>query len=699
MIIALPDRYFHKLNDRELAALAVAQMSGFGPTVLPVSFIKAASHLPPQAAEAATLTAALQKTWLGVTVRYRKLIEAAFKADGTVDLAKLKAAEKALPSIQKILVKEIRPEVSKILLATASNAREYFIDQAKRLHKVDIQKATNDFDALFAERYSDHIASFMESYPERRIHPEIDRLVKFLEANPETRGAELDELKFQLRRVTSAKGYSEEMGLVGAARIWNATGLQMAREGGASSYMSMSQNDWSGGKKGVCPVCWFLHGKVFRAPQAAARLNDFLGSQEDPQAARQNFPFPRYDELDTVSFEEIRDRGYFPPYHPHCRCYVVPLWGATPPEEIQQPEQLVLGERIKQLVEDLGEKWAEIASKLRQEGYRTPKDRNITAKYIERVASAPEEGPKLITDRNLVIARLKQEVAMKKPAYAAQISLQTAEDMAKEGYRDPFGNVLDAKQLWKLHDVYISKESPVVDTKSWLDERMVPGTKVQIERSQRGNGNKSTAVADSGLLRNIENYVAEEWPENFKVIAADQPDWSVSVLKGGKTSYSNEDTQIVSFTKEGGQANTTICHEMVHNLIVPRVYKTIAPRQMQQELIAQEVPSYVHGNASASRIPPGSRPDWREQQALFNMHEYMAITSEQYIQGLSVEANADRLIAHQTKNVWGNGVEQKANDGTVDYSKGRVYTKEEAIKAITLFEKWINQTVNEILQG
>jgi hypothetical protein len=41
----------------------------------------------------------------------------------------------------------------------------------------------------------------------------------------------------------------------------------------------------------------------------------------------------------------------------------------------------------------------------------------------------------------------------------------------------------------------------------------------------------------------------------------------------------------------------------------------------------------------------------------------------------------------------------KAGNGLSKYGKGRVYTKEEAMSAITLFEKWINQTVNEILQG
>jgi hypothetical protein len=41
----------------------------------------------------------------------------------------------------------------------------------------------------------------------------------------------------------------------------------------------------------------------------------------------------------------------------------------------------------------------------------------------------------------------------------------------------------------------------------------------------------------------------------------------------------------------------------------------------------------------------------------------------------------------------------KAGNGLPKYGTGRVYTKEEAIKAVTLFEKWINQTVNEILQG
>lgn len=87
----------------------------------------------------------------------------------------------------------------------------------------------------------------------------------------------------------------------------------------------------------TCPVCLYMHGKVFDVAEEYGKTLEALHTQ-DPQDLRNIAPWPSQTkdglrELNRLSAEELQDRGYgSPPYHPGCRGMLVAVGTVT--EEI-----------------------------------------------------------------------------------------------------------------------------------------------------------------------------------------------------------------------------------------------------------------------------------------------------------------------------------------------------------------------------
>ena len=80
----------------------------------------------------------------------------------------------------------------------------------------------------------------------------------------------------------------------------------------------------------TCPVCQYMHGKIFSVAAQHSRVMQALGV-DDPAASKTIAPWPGQSsedmkELRGMSLEEMQDAGYgSPPYHPGCRGFLVPL--------------------------------------------------------------------------------------------------------------------------------------------------------------------------------------------------------------------------------------------------------------------------------------------------------------------------------------------------------------------------------------
>jgi hypothetical protein len=80
----------------------------------------------------------------------------------------------------------------------------------------------------------------------------------------------------------------------------------------------------------TCPVCQYMHGKLFSVASQHSRVMQALGV-DDPSALKTIAPWPGQgsddmSELQGMSLEGMQDAGYgSPPYHPGCRGFLVPI--------------------------------------------------------------------------------------------------------------------------------------------------------------------------------------------------------------------------------------------------------------------------------------------------------------------------------------------------------------------------------------
>ena len=94
--------------------------------------------------------------------------------------------------------------------------------------------------------------------------------------------------------------------------------------------------------KRTCGVCRYLHGKSFDVSQAYSKLSQLL-QQQDPKDLKTAAPWPKQDaaslkELYATDEEGLQARGIdSPPFHPLCRCILVP--DGTVEEEIPTRDQ------------------------------------------------------------------------------------------------------------------------------------------------------------------------------------------------------------------------------------------------------------------------------------------------------------------------------------------------------------------------
>ncbi len=94
----------------------------------------------------------------------------------------------------------------------------------------------------------------------------------------------------------------------------------------------------------TCPVCQYMNGKTFQVGAALGRLDQVLRIQ-DPNELKQAAPWLKQDhdslhQLHGQDAEDLQAAGFdTPPYHPVCRCILVPAGSVT---ETVAPEQMEL---------------------------------------------------------------------------------------------------------------------------------------------------------------------------------------------------------------------------------------------------------------------------------------------------------------------------------------------------------------------
>jgi len=270
--------------------------------------------------EAALLTASLTKAWKAEAKEFLAKIRAAFDLSGdvSVDRKEINRLFKEEKDVGKRAWKRVEKKAATILEATLEQAARHFEQQKAEKAFEAKQISAEDWERFLLEANLDHVAAFVAEYPGRILHPEIRRLVEIVEQNPEMRLVDKAVLTDRIRAI-SEKGaaYFENMVDVQVGRLWTQTGLQLGANRGATTYMSVAVGDVR-----TCPVCQRLDGKTFNVGRAMDRIERALSLTGAAEIAAAT-PFPTEEELDNKSPEQVRNAGFFPPYHGSCRCDVV----------------------------------------------------------------------------------------------------------------------------------------------------------------------------------------------------------------------------------------------------------------------------------------------------------------------------------------------------------------------------------------
>ena len=125
------------------------------------------------------------------------------------------------------------------------------------------------FQEYMAEVNSDHIKAFMGRHRGCILHPEIVKLVKIVETNPNMRTFDKASLEDRLDRIAKMPGeYFHDIGNVHAGRLWSLAGLQMMRKNGIITYMVIA-HQWD---HETCILCKKFDGMIFEVKQAYNKI-------------------------------------------------------------------------------------------------------------------------------------------------------------------------------------------------------------------------------------------------------------------------------------------------------------------------------------------------------------------------------------------------------------------------------------------
>lgn len=199
---------------------------------------------------------------------------------------------------------------------------------------------------FIAAAEADHLAEFMQQYPNAILHQDVRRLAGLAQDKEALRIIDKAQIQERLRALPArSERYWDNLSDVQAGRVWTQTGIEYAYQQGVTEYMVVSERD-----KATCPTCRRIDGRTFSVSAARERIVEALNAESTADIAAAQ-PFPRVGDLDNRPPEEIRGMALAPPFHGRCRCDVIMLWkdtststarsrGFPPPKEKPKPRKV-----------------------------------------------------------------------------------------------------------------------------------------------------------------------------------------------------------------------------------------------------------------------------------------------------------------------------------------------------------------------
>jgi hypothetical protein len=286
------------------------------------------------------LSRILKTSWQSASADWKKSLSAAIK-DG--DVKRVKSLLKTGNSVGAHARAKLSIPVGGTLLGLQRKAAKYWADEYSSRRRKAVEKAggsiLNDPDRRERLRglKQEQIENFVEEFPNRILHPEIERLVDLMSEYESGREIDLAEIAGRCERLIDADDYWNELSSVEVSRMWHGDGVDLAKEQGMTRMQIIAMLDDL-----TCDVCLVFHGSEVNVEDAADRYEKD-GEIEDPEEYAQAWAFPRFNEVQLMDAGDLTDSGYLPPFHPGgggkggCRCTLRPLYGddqeSTPKEE------------------------------------------------------------------------------------------------------------------------------------------------------------------------------------------------------------------------------------------------------------------------------------------------------------------------------------------------------------------------------
>lgn len=234
--------------------------------------------------ETALTALAFKSAWKAVGgEKFTKDLISAFdlKGDISVDSVTIERLFKRERDVARRMWPLAEEKVLHALAATQERAGLHFERQSLRLLAKKGKRERGAWDDYVRDAMQDHVGTFTKSYPERVLHPEVQRLVRITEKDPNARLIDKAELTNRINKIAGMpQDYFTNASDVHVGRVWVFTGLQAAHEQSVSEYMYVAQHD-----KRLCPVCRRLDGKTFSVQQAHERMTKYLAKYKPPPMA------------------------------------------------------------------------------------------------------------------------------------------------------------------------------------------------------------------------------------------------------------------------------------------------------------------------------------------------------------------------------------------------------------------------------
>jgi hypothetical protein len=158
---------------------------------------------------------------------------------------------------------------------------------------------------------ADQMEAFMERFPDRILDPEIERLIDLMPEYETAVELDLEELAERAGRMLESEAYWESMSDVEVSRMWNGDGVALSKEQGIITMQIIAMIEDV--ENPPCSVCLVFHGNEVDVETADAKYN---GEQpDDPQQYVEMWAFPRFNEVQLMTPEELTDSGDVPPFH------------------------------------------------------------------------------------------------------------------------------------------------------------------------------------------------------------------------------------------------------------------------------------------------------------------------------------------------------------------------------------------------